>query len=528
MKKLTKAAGEEYNLYGVLKITAIFIFSAKIPYSYIVSVIGYTMKQILKKVKFAYVLLWIVFALSALAFSVGTITNSDRAAEVYADGEHIHGNITFNAWTSTNSLPSSGSYYLTNNVTISGRVTVSGTLNLCLNGYGIKQTGNTNVFFITSGRTLNLYDCGETEHRYTVASPSDNGAGLATVNDNATGNYETFTGGYITGGKGHIPSDYGMGGAIQLGFSSMYGGTFNMYGGTIIGNTINVTSTNAYGGGVYVKSGGVFNMYGGAITGNKAAAGGGVFIEGYNASVKSTFNMYGGTIDGNYVTGSQGGGVYISANSHFLLNDGSISNNYVYGGQGGGVFYGGTTFTMNGGAINGNIAAKKSYSGGNGGGIYWQSRGEFTLNGGYIKDNTAESYAGIGVSAYLYSGDSELHFTMNGGVIENNVAKQTVGGIYVSGSISGSSATTAIYFTINGGEIKNNFATYNYTCGTGLYVTGKVDFALNGGSVTGNTAVGERGGVYVGSGVTMSISGSPVISGNTDKNGDSNLYLYDV
>lgn len=471
--------------------------------------------------------LLIAAAVTFTVLCITTVIISDTATVNAESVEHSHDGYT--AWTSTNSLPSSGSYYLAKDVSISGRVTISGTLNLCLNGHGIRQTGNTNVFYITSGNTLNLYDCDETtEHKYTVASPAENGAGLATVNDNATGDYKTFVGGYITGGKGNVitgsGTPYGMGGAIQLGFSDTRGGTFNMYGGTIIGNTIAVSSDNTgLGGGVYVKSGGTFNMHGGAIIGNKAPSGGGVFIEGYNSGVQSYFNMYGGTISGNTVTSSSGGGVNISSNANFLLEGGEISDNFAN--NGGGVSFGGTSFTMNGGTISGNIA-NRSNSGKGGGIICSCKNGTFTLNGGTIRDNKADGCGGISVSVSIYSkNDTGLDFIMNGGTVENNAATYTYGGgggVYVSGSINTGSLTYAVRFTMNGGEIKNNNSVYSYG---GLYVGGKSQFVMNGGSVTGNTTERDYGGVYVGSGVPMSVSGSPVISGNTDKKGNSNLYL---
>ena len=121
----------------------------------------------------------------------GTVTWSDGSTET----------ITFN---SANSLPTAGgSYYLTNNVTLSTKwsVPTGATVNLCLNGHSITYTGSSNNFIMgvynsNGTATLNLYDCDTAEHKYTITD------GLATVNDSATGEgVKTFTGGYITGGK---------------------------------------------------------------------------------------------------------------------------------------------------------------------------------------------------------------------------------------------------------------------------------------------------------------------------------------
>ena len=216
---------------------------------------------------------------------------------------HAHNDITFTAWSSADSLPTTaGSYYLTQDVTIGSTWNVpTGETNLCLNGHGIRYSGSDKASVITvgDGVTLNLYDCGTTEHKYTVDS-----SGLATVNDSATDDgVKTFTGGYITGGNGTENGGYYSGGGIYV------SGTLTMSGGTIIGNTA------AFGGGVRVWTNGTFTMSGGSITGNMArseggsgpCAGGGVQVEWDGA-----FTMSGGSITGNTAYGN-GGGVYASA-----------------------------------------------------------------------------------------------------------------------------------------------------------------------------------------------------------------------
>lgn len=68
--------------------------------------------------------------------------------------------------------------------------------------------------------TLNLIDSGTTTHKFKINNPT-NGAGLATVDDTLTSDYETFTGGVSSGGAGVCVQD----------------GTFTMSGGTISYNT---------------------------------------------------------------------------------------------------------------------------------------------------------------------------------------------------------------------------------------------------------------------------------------------------
>ena len=56
------------------------------------------------------------------------------------------------------------------------------------------------MIYVGGYSTLNIFDEGEVEHKFTVENPDENGAGLARVDDSLTENYQTFFGGYITGG----------------------------------------------------------------------------------------------------------------------------------------------------------------------------------------------------------------------------------------------------------------------------------------------------------------------------------------
>ena len=99
-------------------------------------------------------------------------------------------------WTSDNSLPTSGNYYLTKDVTLTDLgATVSGDLTICLNGYKITQTTDNMVFNVPAGNTLSINDCAK----------SNTGAIV----------------GHSTKGTSY---------AVRV------DGTFNLYNGTITGN----------------------------------------------------------------------------------------------------------------------------------------------------------------------------------------------------------------------------------------------------------------------------------------------------
>ena len=219
-------------------------------------------------------------------------------------------NITFKEWTDAEAkkmypgtdataascLPSSGSWYLKNPVTLTATHEVDDkTLNLCLNGKSVTLDAEGAVFSVKNGGVLNLTDCKGT--------------------------------GSIT----HADSKNGAGVSVGTGSDGTTVGTFNLYNGKITGN-----SNSGNGGGVSVLSGGQFNMYGGSITKNEAATGGGVYV-----ADNATVTIGGGSITNNEAT--TGGGMTVEKCQVTLSGKVTITNNksagvasnlYIKGGKG--------------------------------------------------------------------------------------------------------------------------------------------------------------------------------------------------
>ena len=386
-----------------------------------------------------------------------------------ADGEHTQ-NITWTPIETEEELKAAsanGYYYLTTNVTLTETWTPADGVKLCLNGHTITETGKANAIYVLDGVTFTLTDCGTTGTITHTAGKK--GCGVY------VGGIFNMYDGSITG---NTVLQYGGGVAV-------YGGSFNMYGGTISGNTAE------NGGGVYVqKNSGnsTSNMFGGSITNNTATqSGGGVYMYSYSSNI--TFNMYGGTISGN--TAENGGGVYVvesnSGNSTFNMSGGSITNNEATSNSdteatphGGGVYVNGGTFNMSDSAsITGNKASV------NGGGVYVKNYGTFSMRGGTI--------GGTGDAA--------------------NKAKNG-GGVYTSGTFTMSGSAEVSYNTAasKGGGVYNN-------CNT---------FSLADGSITNNTAA-TGGGVYCDRSDTkpgnVTLSGKARIANNHAGDANSNLYL---
>ena len=263
-------------------------------------------------------LLTLLLTLSMPVVSIGfTPTFAPKEAKVtFADGEHIHEGNTFTAWSESDSLPgATGYYYLTSDVEISSTWTPAPNTYLCLNGYGIRLTGEGCVIQIAEGKKFNLFDCpfsGVQTHKYTIDE-----TGLATVNDALTENYETFTGGYITGGNGSNGSGISLATGLSNSTTSLI-----MDGGTIIGNH---TTTDGGGISYYWTSGmkGAISLSNATILGNVAdKQGGGIFHQASNAYME----LKGKNVITRNVSGSAPAGVleesliYIQGDLHIIDN----------------------------------------------------------------------------------------------------------------------------------------------------------------------------------------------------------------
>lgn len=165
------------------------------------------------------------------------------------------------------------------------------------------------------------------------------------------------------------------------------------------------------------------------------------------------------------------------------------SSNY----EGGGVYVISGTFEMSGtAAISGNRAFR-------GGGVRVSGDGTFTMSGGTIAGNSASHGGGVYV-------EGNSTFTMSDSTISDNKATGSGngfgGGVYFSGGT----------FTMQGGTISGNSA---ISYGGGVYFSG-TEFTMQGGTIRGNTATSSGGGVYVNGG-EVTISGG-YLGGTIAKN----------
>lgn len=339
-----------------------------------------------------------------------------NAPMTVAEGEHTHflcgkdtcnevgghtetDKVIFTAWNDESKLPKAvGNYYLMNDVTLSSAYwDHDNGVVLCLNGHTITVEAKDKDSGITvgNGKTFTLCDCkdsGKITHGTDSNGEKYDGRGV----DVSQGTFNMY-GGSITGNTANTGAGV-----------SMYNGTFNMYGGSITGNEAKNLTTNSdnvgIGGGVYMEQNSTFNMYDGTISNNTGEYGGGV-----NINSKSVFNMRGGTIENNKATGNNtafggGGGVNIAGSTvdTFNMSGGTIRGNTTNT-YGGGVYVG-WNFNMTGGEITGNGAAKY------GGGVYVESAygnmGHFTVSGSakVSGNNTSNVYLPDGATMAIGQG----------------------------------------------------------------------------------------------------------------------------
>lgn len=229
-------------------------------------------------------------------------------AEHAVSGSHTAANLqTFTPWESEDSLPTEAGYYhLTKDVTLSETWKPKKGTVLCTNGHNIIAGGSFDIITVDSGVTFSLTDCSSewSEHHNVCAlMPADN----STYRGNGVRNNGTFHL-YMGAIVGCVGTD---GGGVYN------NGTFNMYAGHIYrdGDQGGVGVVVEHGGGVL--NNGTFNMYGGSIRNNGRASsvgsdvgvryGGGVYV-----GTSGTFTMTGGDIMGNSViTGGQGSAIYV-------------------------------------------------------------------------------------------------------------------------------------------------------------------------------------------------------------------------
>ena len=217
----------------------------------------------------------------------------------------------------TNGL-GNGTYKLTEDVTITGTLTITGDTTVDLNGHVLRYDEAANpdsIFRVEAGKTLTLTDSRPAAEHTDTTLPA---GGLITGGkgfkyDNGAGQSYTYYGGgvYVETGASFVLAGgtiYACG--VQSGAQSAYGGGIYAEGGSVtmtggaIRNCVLSANNGANGGAIYAKAGSV-TMSGGVISGCSAKDGGGISAAG------CTVQITGGRIE-NCKASGRGGGLSVS------------------------------------------------------------------------------------------------------------------------------------------------------------------------------------------------------------------------
>ncbi|MEZ6041529.1 MAG: hypothetical protein R3C20_13570 [Planctomycetaceae bacterium] len=177
----------------------------------------------------------------------------------------------------------------------------------------------------------------------------------------------------------------------------------------------------------------------------------------------------------------------------------AISNVMITGGQeirGGGIFVGsGESLVLDSVTITGNSAIGPIGSDG-GGGVY-NDGGTLTISNSVVSDNLATGVSGSGGGLFSAGGSAII---MNS-IFQGNSANRAGGGIEVlNGDVS------ILDSDLSGNDVSGGAGTANPGNGGGLHITGGGMVTITGGTVNGNTAANEGGGLWNHAASTLTVS----------------------
>uniref|UniRef100_UPI003563B869 CHRD domain-containing protein n=1 Tax=Stieleria sp. TaxID=2795976 RepID=UPI003563B869 len=259
------------------------------------------------------------------------------------------------------------------------------------------------------------------------------------------------------------------------------------------------------GGGV-LNDGGSVSITDSTISGNVASRAGG----GIEATPGSVTTLIGVNLDDNIAgpaglaTPGNGGGLHITGDADATITGGSVSGN-VAASEGGGLWNGSGTMSVEGTSIIGNVA-QGSASHDGGGGIF-NNGGDLLISDTTISGNLADGESGSGGGLFNLAGN----VTVSNSSFEFNGANRAGGGIEI---VDGTVTLTDSHLINNDVDGTATNGSPSPGNGGGLHVTGVADVTLTGGTVFGNVAASEGGGLWNQAGSTLTVDGT-LVSGNS-------------
>ncbi|GAB2777805.1 hypothetical protein GCM10027020_34140 [Nocardioides salsibiostraticola] len=342
------------------------------------------------------------------------------------------------------------------------------------------------------------------------------GAGTVGVADSqVSGNVAINEGGGLwnsaTGQMGvsdsSITDNEARGAAADSGGGGIYNdGELGVLRGEIDGNT--ATGAAGSGGGILNQGGGALIVDETTVSNNTAnRAGGGIELAALEGAASGA-TLTDVILDGNSVgtAPGNGGGLHLGGASTATITDGAVTNNTAV--EGGGLWNSAAgDMTVDGTSFTGNTATGADAD--QGGGALYDDGGTLTVTDAQIDGNSATGAAGSG-GGILTKGD----LTVSGSDFDANTSKRAGGGI--ENATGSSSVLTDVDFT-------NNTTGANPGNGGAIHAGGTANVTYTGGTVSGNTAAKDGGGLWNGNGVFTATGitfGPPANAAGTEGEGD--------
>jgi predicted outer membrane repeat protein len=299
---------------------------------------------------------------------------------------------------------------------------------------------------------------------------------------------------------------------------------------TVFDSTDSGNTATGKGGGAFAD----FNAFLDAATVNNNVAnggGGGVWADDGFVSVMSSSTVSGNTAGaGSAGAGANGGGVW--AATDVLVTTGSTVANNTANGDGGGLFAL-RSVSIDGSTISGNAAASTSAANGNGGGIF---AADVTVAGGTVSGNSADRSGGgihatgtVLLVAPLNTVSGNSAGSDGGGIwdtggnvdialatVTANTAGHNGGGVFVSGGPAESGSLVIDFIN----TVSNNVALNE---GGGVFV-GHIESATIQGTILGNTAGFNGGGVSAHDVVNLSLTSAVLVSNSATAGSGGGVY----
>ena len=201
-----------------------------------------------------------------------------------------------------------------------------------------------------------------------------------------------------------------------------------------------------------------------------------------------------------------GGGVYVNYKSNFYIDGGTISGNTAAGG--GGVYVGGisSVFIMTDGMVWDNQAD-------DGGGVYVTRSGTFNMSGGEVLGNKSVNNGGGVFLLYVYE-EGNGSFKMSGSARVSGNTAANGGGVYINNNC---------ILTMSNGVVSGNTASGR---GGGVYVVDYYEsvgeFKITNGTVYGSNAAGSLANIAASQGAALYVEGNGLAQRGTFNDDDWN------